>query len=75
MAPLVQGGDRATGFKGHWLVQSGHFVWRDGNGSGELDINPIDSESDGAFTLIDANGSRTRFERIESVPSSRCRPD
>lgn len=72
MAPLVQGGDRATEFRGHWMVQAGHFVWRDGRGAAELDINRIDSEGDGEFMLIEANGSRTKFERIEAQPSSRC---
>lgn len=75
MASLVQGGDRATEFRGNWMVQSGHFVWRDGRGAAELDINRIDSEDDGQFVLIEANGSRSRFERIEALASSRCLPD
>lgn len=75
MAPLVQGGDRATEFKGHWMVQSGHFVWSDGGGAAELDINRIDSEDDGQFVLIEANGSQSKFERIEAHASSRCLPN
>jgi hypothetical protein len=54
------------------MVQSGHFVWRDRYSVSELDINRIESESDGVFVLIEGNGSRTRFERIESEPTSRC---
>jgi hypothetical protein len=72
MAPLVQGGDLEVEYRGHWMVQSGNFVWRDNKGVAEMDINLIESESDGVFVLIEANGSRTKFERIEARPSSRC---
>ncbi len=71
VAPLVQGA-RTQDYIGYWMVQSGHFVWRDRYSVSELDINRIESESDGVFVLIEGNGSRTRFERIESEPTSRC---
>lgn len=75
MDPLVQGGDRQNGYRGYWMAQSGHLVWRDGNGAGELDINPIAEEDDGWFVVVEGNGTRTRFERIEAHASTRCQPD
>ena len=74
MAPMVVGADRRAQYTGHWMVQSGHMVWRDKHAVQELDINRIESESEGVFTLIEGNGSRTRFERIAATPSSRCLP-
>lgn len=75
MAPLVQGSDRQNGYRGYWMAQAGHLVWRDSNNVGELDINPIAEEGDGWFVLIEGNGKRTRFERIEAHGSNRCMPD
>jgi hypothetical protein len=71
VAPLVQGA-RTQDYVGYWMVQSGHFVWRDRYSVSELDVNRIESESEGVFVLVEGNGSRTRFERIESEPASRC---
>lgn len=74
MAPLVQGGDRRNVYRGYWMAQAGHLVWRDQSGLGELDINPIAEEGDGWFTVVEGNGARTRFERLEAHASNRCLP-
>lgn len=74
MNPLVQGGDRQNGYQGYWMTQAGHMVWRNQSGLGELDINQIAEEGDGWFTVIEGNGARTRFERMDTHISNRCLP-
>ena len=49
-----------------WLYDDGHF-W-------PPDINPIKDPSDDGFTLIERNGSRTRFALVDRVGLSSCTP-
>jgi hypothetical protein len=56
---------------GDWKVQDNHIVWRDGK-SGTVDTNPMENVRDGHFEVIENNGTRTSFDRIEATPSTRC---
>lgn len=63
------------GGTGYWAVQGRNMLWLpESGGSVGLDINPIVDEAEARFTLIEANGSQTRFELIERVPSQQCVP-
>jgi len=62
-------------YNGFWAVQGNTMVWRHAQGNtGEADKNPIVEESDGAFTLIEGSGQKTRFQRLEAKNSSGCVP-
>jgi hypothetical protein len=71
MAPSESGVDPAGGFRGHWIVDGGKIVWHHAGGV-DVDINPMQADGPDRFTLVEANGSRTRFERIRAVSSQRC---
>jgi len=63
----------SAGDSGYWMVQGSHMVWRDRARPGlGPDINPILSESDGRFVLMERNGRHTQFEWIKDVAGSRC---
>ena len=49
-----------------WLYDNGHF-W-------PPDANPIKDESDGAFTLVEVNGSTTRYVLLDREGAESCRP-
>lgn len=71
--------DGRTGriYTGHWAVQGANMVWHADEGSrytDGADINSIVEQSEDAFTLIEANASRTRFKRIERLPADECAP-
>ena len=74
-APNAAGYGNPAGYTGYWMVQGDYLVWRD-NARPSLgpDVNRILEPSDGAFALVEGNGSHTRFERIQPVPSNRCTP-
>jgi hypothetical protein len=74
MEPNHLGIGNPSGYTGHWAVQGENMVWRHDQGPGELDVNPIQPVSDTRFTLVEGNGSRTNFELIHAVPSTRCAP-
>lgn len=61
------------GYTGYWMVQGNKVVWRD-RARPELgpDINPILSESEGHFILMEQDGRHTQFELIKRVVSDRC---
>lgn len=62
-------------YTGYWAVQGNHMVWRhDQRPSMSLDINAIVETSDERFVLREENGTKTRFELIERVKSSKCTP-
>ena len=73
MAPNAGGGDR--GFSGKWAVEGTNMVWRHDQfpGAGR-DINAIVQESDSRFTLIERDGTQTKFELIEAAKSAKCVP-
>jgi hypothetical protein len=59
--------------EGRWAVQGSHMLWLHHRGDpGRPDVNRIVDESEGRFTLIEENGGRTRFERLEVGTSQRC---
>jgi hypothetical protein len=66
-------GDPA-GYTGYWMVQGDSVVWRD-RARPELgpDINPVISQSDGRFVLLEQDGRRTQFDLIKPVVSDRCK--
>lgn len=74
MAPNPLGIGNPAGYTGHWAVRGENMVWRHNQGPSELDVNPIEPLSDTRFTLIEGNGSRTNFELIRAIPSTRCTP-
>jgi hypothetical protein len=67
----THGTEAQDAYTGYWAVQGKHMVWRS-DGPGEPDVNPIVDEAEGRFTLIESNGSRTRFELIERLPAGHC---
>ncbi|WP_428717594.1 Kelch repeat-containing protein [Undibacterium curvum] len=69
---LAQEGD-AKGYRGHWMVQSRHMVWRhDSMNTPDLDINPILSHDATSFVLNEADGRQTRFELTRKIESNNC---
>lgn len=62
------------GYTGYWMVQANKMVWRD-HARPELgpDINPILSESEGRFMLMEQDGRHTQFELIKRAASDRCK--
>lgn len=66
---------QAETVSGFWGEHEGRMVWIYDNGIlWPPDINPIENDSAGSFTLVEANGERTDFIREENLPSQRC-PD
>lgn len=56
---------------GSWGVNNGRMIWL--SDTGRLwppDINPITDISNTSFSLREANGSTTRYELVERIPSS-----
>ena len=72
MAPSVLGVDPVGGYRGQWAVQGASLAWLSADGSGELDVNPMQEVGEGRFTLIEGNGSHTQYELIRAVTSRRC---
>lgn len=56
---------------GRWKVQGNTILWRDDK-SGLIDANPMEDVRDGHFQVVENDGSRTQFERIEAKSSTRC---
>ncbi|GGA38718.1 Kelch repeat-containing protein [Dyella nitratireducens] len=56
---------------GHWKVQAHTITWQDDK-SGIVDVNPIEDLREGHFQVIENDGTRTRFERIETRTSTGC---
>lgn len=56
---------------GRWKVQGNTILWRDDK-SGLIDANPMKDVRDGHFQVVENDGSRTQFERIEAKSSTRC---
>lgn len=61
-------------YEGLWGVDGDTMIWINGS-NGRLvlaaDINPIESATPDAFTLVEQNGSRTTFTRDGSSPSAK----
>ena len=72
MVPNEQAGDRAfVNYQGTWRVDGHQITWRDTSQGGKPDVNPMEDESPGHFTTVEANHTRTVFERIAG-PGSTC---
>ena len=69
------GTDPAGGYKGRWEVKGKTMTWYMDNGFSEPDVNPMQPTSPTAFTLTEGNGSKTDFELIRAVASTRCTRD
>jgi hypothetical protein len=53
-------------YTGTWAVLGDQMTWHhDGFNTTGPDVNQIQAESEGAFTLIEENGERTEFKRLE----------
>lgn len=62
-----------AGYSGYWMVQGRNMVWRDSARPGMgPDINPILSESDGHFVLVEQSGRHTHFDLLKATPHDRC---
>lgn len=72
MAPSDSGIDGGRHYTGVWAVQAGHMVWRHDQYPGPLDVNTIEDDAGAAFTLREVNGTRTKYEQIRAVASTRC---
>lgn len=76
MAADEYSSDRNSRYTGYWAVQGNNMIWRHEQlNTTQPDINPILPESESAFTLIEENGRRTRYERIKPIVSSACSPE
>jgi hypothetical protein len=63
----------ATNISGSWGVHDGRMIWLyDAGRVWPLDINPITDISATGFSLREADGSTTRYDLIEQVPSTSC---
>ncbi|MBW8780224.1 MAG: hypothetical protein JF585_13600 [Burkholderiales bacterium] len=70
MAPNTEAGDRLYS-SGTWRVAGGKMTWRDWAHGFTPDVNAMESVSPGHFTTVEANGSRTQFDRIAG-PGDKC---
>ena len=60
---------------GAWAFQGDSLVWQDDRAPGHpLDVTPIEPDSLTRFTLREADGNRTRYERLKALTSTRCTP-
>lgn len=61
-------------YRGYWMAQGGHLVWRPDSGHmPELDINPIVKESAQQFELVERDGSHSTFELVRAGESTSCK--
>ena len=70
LVPNTEAGDRLN-YQGTWRVSDGKITWRDTSQGGTPDVNAMESVSAGHFTTIEANNSRTQFDRIAG-PGEKC---
>lgn len=71
MTPSAFDRRSAGSFTGRWAVRAGKIVWTPDKG-GIVDVNPMLQVGDGRFQVVEADGTRTRFERIRAKPSTQC---
>jgi hypothetical protein len=73
--PLRDAAPAAQNLSGSWGVHEDRMIWL--YDTGRLwppDINPITYISETGFSLREADGSTTRYDLIEQVPSTSCTP-
>lgn len=66
------GNDPPGGYQGRWSVTGATMSWRDENGQGEADDNPMEQDAPGHFVLTERNHSHTEFT-LERVSSTSCK--
>lgn len=59
--------------KGTWDVKDNAFVWRSPLLQGEADVNKILAQTATSVVIQEQDGSRTKLELIERIPSTRCK--
>lgn len=71
--PVVAASDYAESASGFWGEHQGVMVWIYESGViWPPDINRIESDGPGRFTLIEVNGERTEFIQQQRLESKRC---
>ena len=70
MVPNTEAGDHLN-YSGTWRVAGGRITWRDSSQGFAPDVNAMDSVSNGHFTTIEGDNSRTQFDRIAG-PGEKC---
>ncbi len=75
MSDNTMGTGNTGAYQGYWAVQGNHMLWRADKGIGmPIDINEIVGESETSFSLIEKDGSSTRFELIHPGEAQGCSP-
>ena len=70
MVPNTEAGDHLN-YQGTWRVADGRITWRDSSQGYREDVNPMVDVSSRQFTTIEADKSRTQFDRIAG-PGEKC---
>jgi len=70
MVPNTEAGDHES-YRGTWRVADGRITWRDSSQGGREDVNPMEGVSSRQFITIEADKSRTQFDRIAG-PGEKC---
>jgi len=70
MVPNTEAGDHFNS-SGTWRVADGQITWRDSSQPDRPDVNPMEGVSSRQFITIEANKSRTQFDRIAG-PGEKC---
>lgn len=71
--PVVDLRPSAGPVSGYWGENQGVMIWIYDNGlMWPPDINRIENQTPGRFTLVEANGERTEFSQKETLDSQRC---
>jgi hypothetical protein len=70
MLPNAEAGDHLN-YQGTWRVADGRITWRDSSQGFAPDVNTMESVSTGHFSTIEADNSRSQFDRIAG-PGEKC---
>jgi len=70
MLPNAEAGDHLN-YQGTWRVAGGNITWRDASQGFSPDVNAMESVSPGHFTTVEADNSRSSFDRIAG-PGEKC---
>jgi len=70
MLPNSEAGDHLN-YQGTWRVAGGSITWRDSSQGFAPDVNAMESVSTGHFSTVEADSSRSQFDRIAG-PGEKC---
>ena len=70
MLPNTEAGDHLN-YQGTWRVADGKITWRDSSQGFSPDVNAMESVSTGHFSTVEADNSRSQFDRIAG-PGEKC---